>query len=83
MTKLCVALNVCAGVAAVKVSHLSHVIGLLRDLHTEATTNASAELEAFKTYAQWCKVQAQDDGHQHRNVRSGFRVYSKIPVSQR
>ena len=72
MTKLCVVLSVRAGVAAVKVNLLSQVIGLLKDLHTEVTADASAELEAFKTYAQWCNEQAQDDGHPHRNVRSVF-----------
>ena len=59
-----------------KVNNLSHVIGLLQDLHNETTADDSAKLEAFKTYAQWCKEQAQDDGHQHRNVLSGFQVHS-------
>ena len=36
------------------------MISLLQDVHTEATADASAELEAFKTYVQWCKEQAQE-----------------------
>ena len=43
-----------------KVNLVSRMISLLQDLHTEATADASAELEAFKTYARWCKEQAQE-----------------------
>ena len=44
------------------------MIGLLEDLHTKATGDAAAELEAFNAYAEWCKEQAQDDGHQHETL---------------
>ena len=30
----------------------------------DAEVNADAEVEAFTAYAEWCKDQAQDDGHQ-------------------
>jgi len=56
------------GAAAVKVNPLSQVIGLLQDLHTKVTGDAAAELEAFNAYAEWCKEQAQDDGHQHETL---------------
>jgi len=52
----------------VKVNPLSQVIGLLQDLHTKVTGDAAAELEAFNAYAEWCKEQAQDDGHQHETL---------------
>ena len=48
------------------------MISLLQDLHIEATVDASAEPEALKTYAQWCREQKENDGHPHRNVHSEF-----------
>ena len=47
-----------------KINLVSQVIGLLQDLHTKVTADAAAEVEAFNAYAEWCKDQAQDDGHQ-------------------
>ena len=34
----------------------------------ESHRGAAAELEAFNAYAEWCKEQAQDDGHQHETL---------------
>ena len=32
------------------------------------TAGADAEVEAFNAYAEWCKNQAQDDGHQQETL---------------
>ena len=34
----------------------------------DAEVNADAEVEAFNAYAEWCKDQAQDDGHQQETL---------------
>ena len=72
MTKLTVILGLCAGAAVVKVDPLSQVIDLLQDLHTTVKADAAAELEAFKTFSQWCKEQVQDDFHQHETLSSNI-----------
>jgi len=56
----------------VEVNPLSRVIGLLEDLHSKVTGDAAAELEAFNAYAEWCKEQAQDDGHQHETLSANI-----------
>ena len=40
------------------------VIGVLQDLHTKVTANASAEVKAFNACTKRCKDQPQDHGHQ-------------------
>eukprot|EP00450_Noctiluca_scintillans_P037561 CAMPEP_0194549592 /NCGR_PEP_ID=MMETSP0253-20130528/95285_1 /TAXON_ID=2966 /ORGANISM="Noctiluca scintillans" /LENGTH=308 /DNA_ID=CAMNT_0039397023 /DNA_START=76 /DNA_END=1000 /DNA_ORIENTATION=- len=72
MTRLSVLIGLCAGAAAVKVNPLSQVIGLLQDLHNEVTGDAAAEVKAFNAYAEWCKEQAQDDGHQHETLSANI-----------
>ena len=34
----------------------------------QVTADADAEVEAFNAYAEWCKDQAQDDGHQQETL---------------
>merc|ERR1719414_1143082 len=72
MTKLSVLLGLFAGAAAVKINPVSQVIGLLQDLHSKVTADAAAEVEAFNAYAEWCKDQAQDDGHQQETLTASI-----------
>merc|ERR1719414_2422993 len=72
MTKLSVLLGLCAGAVAVKINPVSQVIGLLQDLHSKVTADAAAEVEAFNAYAEWCKDQAQDDGHQQETLTASI-----------
>ena len=72
MTKLSVFLGLCAGAAAVKINPVSQVIDLLQDLHTKVTADAAAEVQAFNAYAEWCKEQAQDDGHQQETLTASI-----------
>ena len=34
----------------------------------QATADAGAEVKAFNAYAEWCKAQAQDDGHRQETL---------------
>ena len=62
--------------AAVKVNSFPQVIGLLQDLHIEATADVSTELEAFNPYAQKCAQEIIDE------QRAGQAQCLDIEVSQ-
>ena len=72
MSKLSVLLCLCAVAAAVKINPVSQVIGLLQGFAHHVTTDAGAEVKAFNAYAEWCKDQAQDDGHQQETLDASF-----------
>ena len=40
------------------------------------TADADDEVEAFNAYAEWCKDQAHDDGHQQEILASTSAVYA-------
>ena len=46
--------------------------GKLQDLHTKVSTDATAEVEAFKPYSEWCKENAQDDAHQQETLNANI-----------
>ena len=38
----------------------------------QVTADAGAEVKAFNAYAEWCKDQALDDGHQQETLDASF-----------
>ena len=72
ITRLSAGLGLCATTAAVNLNPVSQVIGFSEDLHPKVATDAAAELEALKTFPQWCKELAEDNGQQYETLSSNI-----------